>query len=310
MNHKNQKPNPGHFPDPETGLLLSQWLEINKFDKWGGVMHDAYTGTCFVFNRVKSLRIGNLTLENPVTYGMDLSYTEDFTVENIQFDYYEGSPKLWNMDGVHIDGGCKNGLIRNLHGACYDDTVAITSDDSLYGPIENITVDGIYAYNSHSAVRLLSARTPVKNIHITNIYGTYYAEAIIISKYIEAEERSAFENITISNVYASLSPGTVDVPGNKRPLIAIGNDMDLTRLSISHIYRNETHCPNATIGVEENSRIGLLSVYCASQTNATEKTMAFIENKGEIEKLYLTHVDCGGEPLLIGEGITREIVRI
>ena len=68
---------------------------------------------------------------------------------------------------MHIEGGCRNGLIRNLHGACHDNMVAITSDDWLYGPIENITVDGIYAYNSHSAVRLLSARTPVKNINIS-----------------------------------------------------------------------------------------------------------------------------------------------
>ena len=101
-----------------------------------------------------------------VVYGADFAYVEDFTIENIKFDYYEGSPKLWNLDGVHIEGHCKNGIIRNLKGTCHDDTVALTSDNLYFGPIENIVVNGIWGENSHSAVRLLSVNYPLKNIHI------------------------------------------------------------------------------------------------------------------------------------------------
>ena len=240
---------------------------------------------------------------------MDISFTEDFTIENIQFEYYEGSPKLWNLDGVHIEGGCRNGLIRNLHGACHDNMVAITSDDWLYGPIENIIIDGIYAYNSHSAVRLLSARTPVKNINISNIYGTYYCYCIIIDKFIQVEERSAFENINISNIYASLCPGTVDVAGNLRPLIAIGPNLDMTMLTLSNIYRNETHCPHATIGFYEDTCIKNVSISCSAQTNATGRPMPFIKNDGTIDKLYLVNIDTGDDELLSGNGAVNHIVK-
>ncbi|MBE7052619.1 MAG: hypothetical protein E7395_08685 [Ruminococcaceae bacterium] len=63
-------------------------------------------------------------------------------------------------------------MIRNLRGACHDDMVAITSDDFMHGPIENILVDGAFAQNFHSAVRLLSYKNPVRNVHITDIFGT------------------------------------------------------------------------------------------------------------------------------------------
>ena len=112
-----------------------------------------------------------------------MAITENFTVQNIHFDYLEVSPKLWNMDGIHIEGGCKNGYIHNLSGTCHDDTVALTTEDLYRGDIENITVDGIYGRDSHSAVRLLSRANKLKNVHITNIYGTYYVAGIIISKY-------------------------------------------------------------------------------------------------------------------------------
>jgi len=308
MNHSNQKPNPGHFPDSDTGLTIHEWNEKYYFDKMGTYMQPIYNGICFVFNHVKSLYVGNLTIENPVLYGMDISFTEDFTVENIRFEYNEGSPKLWNLDGVHIEGGCRNGMIRNLHGACHDNMVAITSDDWLHGPIENITVDGIYAYNSHSAVRLLSVRTPVKNITVSNIYGTYYCYCIIIDKFIQAEERSAFENINISNIYASLCPGTVDVAGNLRPLIAIGPNLDMTMLTLSNIYRNETHCPHSTIGFYEDTCIKNVYISCATQTNATGRPMPFLKNDGTIGTLYLVNIDSGGDELLAGSGIIHNIV--
>lgn len=308
MNHNNQKQNPGHYPDPDTGMTIQEWNKANNFDQSCTYMQPIFNGICFVFNHVNSLYIGNLTIENPVLYGMDISFADDFTVENIKFDYFEGSPKLWNLDGVHIEGGCRNGLIRNLHGACHDNMVALTSDDWLHGPIENITVDGVYAYKSHSAVRLLSARTPVKNINITNIYGTYYCYAIIIDKFIKADERSAFENINISNVYASLCEGTVDVEGNLRPLIAVGPNLDMKMLTFSNIYRNETHCPHSTIGFYEDTCIESVYISCAAQTNTTGKPMSFIDNCGTIGNLYLTNIDTGGEELLTGNGTVKNKV--
>ncbi len=93
-------------------------------------------------------------------------------VQNITFDYRTGAPKLWNMDGIHIEGGCRNGLIKRLRGACHDDTVAITADDMLWGHIEKIHVEDIRAEGAHSAVRLLSHGLPVRHITVRRICGS------------------------------------------------------------------------------------------------------------------------------------------
>ncbi len=315
MNHNKQKPNPWHFADEETGKTSSDELLERGFHKanmpipegYEGKVKlvgndfpdDVYTGFCFMFNSIKNFYIGNLTVVNPVVYGIDLYCIEDFTVENIDFEYNEGSPKLWNLDGVHIEGFCKNGVVRNLKGACHDDAVAITSDDSYFnGPIENITVDGIYAQNSHSAVRLLSRVNPVKNIHITNIYGTFYVYCITMSKYSGLPERSGFENITVDNVFASIGEGTEDVPGNYEPLISIGADIDIKNLSFSKIYRNESRCPLPTIGIKRGTTVNNISISDCVQTNETEKEFEFLHCEGSVEDLYISNVQTNQDKLL------------
>lgn len=318
MNHSKQKPNPWHFPDPDTGKTAYDLMaergfrsaiqlvtEEQAIRKVPGLdfPEDIYTGHCMFFQTVKNLYVGNLSIVNPVVYGMDLFHVSDFTVENIDFQYTEGSPKLWNMDGVHVEGYCKNGYIRNLKGACHDDTVALTSDDVFRnGPIENITVDGIYGDNSHSAVRLLSRVYPVRNVHISNIYGSYYAYGVVLSKYSVLPERSGFENISIDHVHASLCPGTVDVAGNKRPLIWIGEQIDIKNLRISDLCRTETHNPNPTIGIDAGSYIDRLSVSNCTQVNKTGSLMPFLHNEGTIDKVYLYNVDTAEDTLLAGDG--------
>jgi len=308
MNHACQKKNTGHYPDPDTGLLYREWEKETNFDKAGTYMPNVYQGFCFIFNHCKNLKIRDLTFVNPVTYGVDISYTDEFTVENIDFEYTEGSPRLWNMDGIHIDGGCRNGLIRNLHGACHDNMVALTSDDLLYGPIENITIDGIYAYHSHSAVRLLSAERPVKNIKISNVYGTYYRYCIIIDKFIQSEHRSAFENINITDIYASLCPGTPD-NDNFKPLIVLGPHMDVDMMTFSNIYRNENHLEYATFGILEDTHIKNLLITSCSQTNTTGKPMPFIENYGTVDNLMLQNIITHGDPLLAGDGTVKNVIK-
>ena len=308
MNHNNQLPNPWHWPDPITGLTGHQIMKNPSIDRSQRKPLGIYTGFCFEFFCVKGLHFGNLTIENPVVYGSDFAYVEDFTVENIKFDFFEGSPKLWNLDGVHIEGYCKNGVIRNLKGTCHDDTVALTTDDLYFGPIDNIVVDGVWGEHSHSAVRMLSVNYPLKNVHITNIFGTYYVYCICLSKYYESENRSHFENIAIDHVYASICPGTVDVAGNYEPLIAIGNKLDLKSLYLSHIYRNETHNPMPTVRIAEESNIGLISAENCEQTNATGAPMPFIENYGNIERIILRNVDTAGDMRIANNGTIKQII--
>ena len=49
--------------------------------------------------------------------------------------------------------------------------------------------------------KLTRQYSTVKNVHITNVYGTYYAYAVVLSKYSELPERSGFENINIDNIF-------------------------------------------------------------------------------------------------------------
>lgn len=302
MNHKNQRPNPAHFADKEKDELLHrEW--INEQAKSGSCCKiPIYSGFCMIFFNVTGLTLSDITIENPVTYGIDAAFCENFTIENICFDYFEGSPKLWNMDGIHIEGGCKNGYIHNLSGTCHDDTVALTTEDLYSGDIENITVDGIYSRNSHSAVRLLSRAHKLRNVHITNIYGTYYVAGIIISKYSEEKKyRSVISNITIDNVYASFCNGTKDVTWTEGGLISFGSDIDVQNAVIEKLFRDE-ECKNLpAIHIGSGSNIGSLSVSDCRQMNFSGEPAAFIRNNGKIKKLYLKNIE-QKEVLISGEG--------
>ena len=313
MNHNRQKPNPYHFPDPDTGEKFEDAVKRLGFDKTTSktLIRGCYTGMCFRFCTVKNLDFRNVTIVNPVVYGVQCAYTEDFSFENIVFEYTEGSPKLWNMDGIHIEGGCKNGTFRNLKGACHDDLLAFTADDSLCGPISNMEVDGIFAEKCHSAVRLLSAGTPLRNIHIRDIYGSFYVYCICLTKYYEdKKERGKFDHIVIENVFASFCDGTKDVAGHWAPFIQIGENVDIDDIDFVNIHRDEENFAVETIGIWKNAFVGNLSVRSATQRNATGKEIPFLCNQGKIKKLSVCCVDTGGDPLLSGPGTVEEMIKL
>ncbi len=310
MNHNRQKPNPYHFPDPDTGEKFEDAVKRLGFDKTTSktLIRGCYTGMCFRFCTVKNLDFRNVTIVNPVIYGVQCAYTEDFSFENIVFEYNEGSPKLWNMDGIHIEGGCKNGTFRNLKGACHDDLLAFTTDDSLYGPISNMEVDGIFAERCHSAVRMLSAGTPLRNIHIRDVYGSFYVYCICMTKYYEEKkERGNFDNIVIENVFAHSAEGTCDVTW-KYPFIEIGQNVNIGNLEIANLYRNEKEFNVDTVSIGKNAAIGKMTLRSVTQTNETGKPLRFIYNAGEIETLILSGVETGSDPVLTGDGMVKKLI--
>ncbi len=256
MCHNEQNPNPWHFPDEYGKTTYDYFNETGYSFATATAPTEFYTGFAMRFCRVKNFVMKNVTIKNPVTYGVQISYADHFTFRDIIFDYTEGSPKKWNMDGIHVEGHCKNGYICNLQGACHDDAVAITADDSIYGPIENIVVDGIYGENCHSAVRLLSHGVPVKNIHVSNIFGSYYTYCVGLTKYHGGEEeRGVMENICIDHVFARASEGTEDVKGGYYPFIWVQKGVDVNGLKLSHIVRDEVDPKTPTIQVEEGATV-------------------------------------------------------
>lgn len=261
MNSIEQEPNPGHFPGKD-GLIIRERMEklgyrrVNTSYPELTVPWPLYTGFCMRFCRIKNFTLKNVTYKNPVTYAVQMSYTENFTVRDITFDYRVGAPKLWNMDGVHIEGHCKNGYIGNLKGACHDDTVALTADDGVYGPIENIVIDGIFAEHAHSAVRLLSHGLKVENVRISNVFGSFYTYCIGMTKYHgPEEERGYMRNIVIDNISASASEGTKDVEGGNYPFIWVEKGLDIEDLFISNVNRIEETYPTPMIKIDEGARV-------------------------------------------------------
>ncbi len=134
-----------------------------------------YLGVLMRFNRVKRLVLRNLTLKDPVTFSTQLGNLDQFTIEDITFDY---NLKRTNMDGIHIHGNSRHGRITNLKGTTNDDMVALNADDGgifemSRGPIEDIAVDGLWGKDGYTAVRLLSAGSPIRRIRLANIFGTF-----------------------------------------------------------------------------------------------------------------------------------------
>ena len=135
------------------------------------------TGLLFNFMNVKGLTLKNILAKNSESYHFRIGKTEDFLIENIEiFDDY----LTMCQDGIHVGGGSHNGVIKNVFankGNPNDDLIAFNADDTNtycqnFGmqdlPISNMLVDGVYAEDCWTAVRILSVHNAVENITLKN----------------------------------------------------------------------------------------------------------------------------------------------
>ncbi len=81
--------------------------------------------------------------------------------------------------------------------------IALNADEGSAGEISNIKIKGLYAEDCHSAVRLLSANCSVKNVHISDVYGTYFQYCIGLTRFYETKDKGIYDAITLDNIYAS-----------------------------------------------------------------------------------------------------------
>lgn len=295
MNNLNQAPNPIY-----TRSVNVNWTQ-------GAYADDEYLGVAIRFFDVFRLFVSGITIKNPVTFGAQFAVIKQFTIENITFDYNHGNPYAINMDGIHLDGHCRFGKITNLQGTCYDDLLALNADDFWCGPIEDIAVDGLFAQDCHSAVRLLSAQSDVKRIHITNVFGTYYQYCIGLTRFYEKYgKRGKFDQICLSNIYAEKIP-LQDFhckPGQTfdYPIIYAESKLDIGNLQISNLHRRESQVPISTIQIMPDTTVEVLTVTHCSMGNETGAPIPMIENRGKIGKLYTVDVECKNDELLVNTG--------
>lgn len=270
-NNKGQNPNP---------------LSCGKYEPEG------YTGLCFLFYNVKNLRISSLTLKDPANFAVTLDKVSYFTVDNITFDFNDGNLYQSNMDGIHLCGNCNHGNIERLFGTCYDDIVALNAEEGSRGEISDITVKGIYTENSYSAVRLLSAseECAIRNIHISDIFGTFYHFGICFMPVYKTGKRGCYENITIDNMYAGKSDRDLVKfylvhKYRKYALIDLEGGIDVKNLAIRDIHRREfIDATVPTLQFAESAKIENLFLENITAENLTEtEDMPFIINKAEIK---------------------------
>ena len=136
------------------------------------------SGLTFCFQNVKGLTVRNMAIHNSESYNMRLTRTEDFLIEDMVFT----ATNLTNcQDGIHVNGFCHRGVIRNIHaeGQCTnDDLIAFNADDVNFysnnwgqedGPISDMLVENVFANDCHTALRMLSVRSEIKNVTIRNL---------------------------------------------------------------------------------------------------------------------------------------------
>ncbi len=129
----------------------------------------------FLFDRVRNLRLKNMRMMDSLCYYVRLFKCVDFEVSDIDI---VGELHPMCQDGIHMNGGCENGLVKNITAKVSgDDLIALNADDDLtFGqqmgvenlPIRNITVKNVSSDNCHTGIRLLSVDQPIENIKLEN----------------------------------------------------------------------------------------------------------------------------------------------
>ena len=288
----------------ETQEAVVRWPE-------GRYSPDYFYGVCFRFHNVEDFVLRGVTIRNPTTYGIQLWKVRGFLVDDIEFDYRWGNPAKANMDGLHLDGFCRNGKISNLRGICFDDFVALNATDGLdspgHGPIEDIDIDGIYCDYCHSAARLLSRShaDAIRRVTIRNAHGRYYSYGVGLTYFHrKVAERGLMDRISVIDCGLAKAGepadcwlfddfGVIEVEAG----IDIGS-LDIVRLSRDEDMRHEVD----TIRVREGATISRLVLRDCEQINRTDCPMRFLHNRGEIGELVHENtrlVSAPGENILV-----------
>ena len=271
-----------------------------------------YLGICMRFINVEHLSLKEITFRDPVTFCTQLARLRYFTVDDITFDYCHANPEPgFNMDGIHLDGGCRFGRITNLKGRSNDDLLAINADDGdnespCFGAIEDIAVDGIYAEDCHSAVRLLSCGSPVRRITISNVYGTYYQYAIGLTKFFQGRPAAGmFDDITLRDLHCAKAPRYARYQKEKTrvyPVIFVEQNVEVGRLSVEHFHRREEAWAVPGIEIAKGAKVNTLQISHYTTDNQLPDPLDAIVNSGAVGTLIMEDVTNNKGGILVDHG--------
>ncbi len=261
-----------------------------------------FIGVLMRFNRVRNLTLQGLTLRDPTTFGAQLGNLYQFTVRDITFDYPHANPTEINMDGIHIHGNSRYGYVANLKGMTHDDLLALNADDGMVaemsrGPIEDIAVDGLFAEDGWTAVRMLSAGSPIRRISIRNIHGTYRYNVVSFSDYgLHPGEPSLFEDITLRDIRCAKSRRGLDGNPPAGPVwhgfapFYLWGKAQVRNLTIDSYSRVEERQACDDIHIEPEVTVDGMTLRDFRTVNRTPGPIVLLNNRGTIRDLALDDI--------------------
>ena len=296
---------PDYPAEPTTGKPTS-WKIVHEL----AYRDDRYYGVGMRFVNVDGFVMTGVTFRNPVTYAIQFGSLRNFTITHIVFDFNEGNPSPNNMDGLHFDGFCRNGYIADLKGACYDDLLAFNAEDGTadspgFGPIENIVVDGIFADRCHSAARLLSCGSEIRNITIRNVRGSFYRYAIGLTHFFpERPARGRFDGLVFENLHIAKA---LPLPSdwNRCPdwgLIWGEGTGSVGTMKIAGLHRIEETTGTPSIEFESPFEVDSLILDDLSLENRMTEPIELLHNDGTIRRLRFGARRTVGNVIELGGG--------
>ena len=201
--------------------------------------------------------------------------------------------------------------------------VALNADDGGYfemtrGPIEDVSVDGVFSEDGYTAVRLLSAGSPIRRIQLANIFGTYRYNVISFTNHrVHPGSPSTFEDISIRGVFCSKSgqgmkSDPLQAGTSNMALIWIDAPAVVSSLAISDYHRTESVWPAENIVIEPGATVECLQMSNVSVINRTPGAIHILTNKGTIGCLGMTGVyakaegDTARGSVVSGPGVIRQ----
>ena len=274
---------------------------------------DRYRAEAIYFQNVRDMTVRGITIRNPGTYAIQFCQLSYFLIDDVEFDFTTCNPAKANMDGVHLDGFCHHGKISNIRGTCYDDMVALNANDGAcafaQGPITDIDIDGVYCEYCHSAVRLLSTGAEIRRITIRNVHGNFYRYGVGLTHFFrDRAARGVFDDILLADCFMAKARQPEDLWELLPvfPLVYCDDQIDVGKLSVTNLCRDEKTLPEAAIEIMPSCRIGNLTVCGCKQINRLKAPMPFLWNKGTVDHLDFHNNELISAP---GENIERKTAR-
>lgn len=182
--------------------------------------------------KVTNLRMLNMTIVNPIAWGVGVNQCVEGWFENTIFNYSGGTMAVGNQGGYQFEGANNSLYIKNTWGNTYDDLIAVVTEESSTiatpmggaGTAESIVIDGVYGDPSQGALNLVrvmdTATNPCKNWTVKNVQGKYNSSALRIGSETSTKASSLPNGVidTVQCYQGTLSGAgfnaTIDIGGS------------------------------------------------------------------------------------------------